>query len=48
MLTTWRTIGYTGPAFVYTLDDTTAAGTDNATPRKDSLGLIRARTGQPR
>jgi hypothetical protein len=41
MLTTWRTIGYTGPAFVYTLQDTAAAGTDSATP-EDSLGLIRA------
>ena len=41
MLTTWRTIDYTGPAFVYTLDDTPAAGTDAATP-EDSLGLIRA------
>lgn len=40
MLSTWRTIGYTGPAFVYTLDDTPAAGTDSATP-EDSLGLIR-------
>lgn len=40
MLTTWRTIGYTGPAFVYTLQDTPAAGTDSATP-EDSLGLIR-------
>jgi hypothetical protein len=40
MLTTWRTIGYTGPAFVYTLQDTAAAGTDSATP-EDSLGLIR-------
>jgi hypothetical protein len=41
MLTTWRTIGYTGPAFIYTLQDTAAAGTDSATP-EDSLGLIRA------
>jgi hypothetical protein len=41
MLTTWRTIGYTGPAFVYTLQDTAAAGTASATP-EDSLGLIRA------
>jgi hypothetical protein len=41
MLTTWRTIDYTGPAFVYTLEDTPAAGTDSATP-EDSLGLIRA------
>lgn len=40
MLTTWRTIDYTGPAFVYTLEDTPAAGTDSATP-EDSLGLIR-------
>jgi hypothetical protein len=40
MLTTWRTIDYTGPAFVYTLQDTAAAGTDSATP-EDSLGLIR-------
>jgi hypothetical protein len=41
MLTTWRTIGYTGPAFVYTLQDTPAAGTDSATP-EDALGLIRS------
>jgi hypothetical protein len=41
MLTTWRTIGYTGPAFVYTLQDTAAVGTPNETP-EDSLGLIRA------
>jgi hypothetical protein len=41
MLTTWRTIGYTGPAFVYTLQDTPAAGTDGATP-EDALGLIRS------
>ncbi|MDT5068203.1 MAG: polysaccharide biosynthesis protein PslG [Mycobacterium sp.] len=40
MLTTWRTIDYTGPAFVYTLQDTAAAGTASATP-EDSLGLIR-------
>jgi polysaccharide biosynthesis protein PslG len=40
MLTTWRTISYTGPAFVYTLQDTAAAGTANATP-EDSLGVIR-------
>lgn len=37
MLTTWRTIGYTGPAFVYTLQDTDSSSTDP----EATFGLIR-------
>ncbi|MCV7419856.1 cellulase family glycosylhydrolase [Mycobacterium yunnanensis] len=38
MLTTWRTIGYTGPAFVYTLQDTDSSSTDP----EATFGLIRS------
>jgi hypothetical protein len=37
MLTTWRTLNYTGPAFVYTLEDTQTGSTNP----EDTLGLIR-------
>ncbi|WP_170292468.1 cellulase family glycosylhydrolase [Mycolicibacterium grossiae] len=38
MLTTWRQIGYTGPAFVYTLQDTDSSSTDP----EATFGLIRS------
>jgi hypothetical protein len=37
MLTTWRTIDYTGPAFIYTLEDDLTGSTNP----EDTLGLIR-------
>lgn len=37
MLTTWRTIDYTGPAFVYTLEDDQTGSTNP----EETLGLIR-------
>ncbi|MBB5163681.1 cellulase family glycosylhydrolase [Mycobacterium sp. AZCC_0083] len=37
MLTTWRTLNYTGPAFVYTLEDDQTGSTNP----EDTLGLIR-------
>ena len=37
MLTTWRTIDYTGPAFVYTLEDDLTGSTNP----EETLGLIR-------
>ena len=37
MLTTWREIGYTGPAFVYTLEDDLTGSTNP----EDTFGLIR-------
>jgi hypothetical protein len=38
MLTTWRTLDYTGPAFVYTLQDTETGSTDP----EATFGLIRS------
>jgi hypothetical protein len=38
MLTTWREIGYTGPAFVYTLEDDMTGSTDP----EATFGLIRS------
>jgi hypothetical protein len=38
MLTTWRTLDYTGPAFVYTLQDTDSGSTDP----EARFGLIRS------
>jgi hypothetical protein len=38
MLTTWRTLDYTGPAFVYTLQDTQTGSTDP----EATFGLIRS------
>ncbi|WP_237568661.1 cellulase family glycosylhydrolase [Mycolicibacterium lacusdiani] len=38
MLTTWREIGYTGPAFVYTLEDDLTGSTDP----EATFGLIRS------
>jgi hypothetical protein len=37
MLTTWRTLGYTGPAFVWTLEDRATGSTDP----EDTFGVIR-------
>ncbi|MDT5081593.1 MAG: polysaccharide biosynthesis protein PslG [Mycobacterium sp.] len=38
MLTTWRTLGYTGPAFVWTLQDRATGSTDP----EDTFGVIRS------
>lgn len=38
MLTTWRTLGYTGPTFVWTLQDRNTASTDP----EDTFGVIRS------
>ena len=38
MITTWRTLGYTGPTFVYTLNDRDSASTDP----EATLGVIRS------
>jgi hypothetical protein len=38
MLTTWRTLDYTGPEFVYTLQDTDSGSTDP----EATFGLIRS------
>jgi polysaccharide biosynthesis protein PslG len=38
MLTTWRTLGYTGPSFVWTLQDRNTASTDP----EDTFGVIRS------
>lgn len=38
MLTTWRTLDYTGPAFVYTLQDTDTGSTDP----EATFGVIRS------
>jgi len=38
MLTKWRTLGYTGPAFVWTLQDRNTASTDP----EDTFGVIRS------
>ena len=38
MITTWRTLGYTGPTFVYTLNDRDSSSTDP----EATLGVIRS------